>query len=136
MFYGSVGSFYGFLTYIYNKNICLPYLGKTYYYLSLSFLSVQTFPVFLLFLVNIFFILGETTSVNLAKFGISEPFDRIKKLNLTKIKFLFLDRFGVTGVFDFFLSISEPDKRLVKSYSEIFYLTYKNENVLLDSCPN
>ena len=111
------------------------FMGNIYYNISIALLCIQSFPVFLLFLVNVGFVLGETSSIHIAKDGLLSPYQRILKLNCKKIKVLFKRKMAVSGLFDFFLSFKGPEDRLVELQKDYYYKLYLNEDFLLESVP-
>jgi hypothetical protein len=86
-----------------------------------------------MFLVNILFIVTETSTLHIATEGIISPYYRLLSLKCSKIKSLFKDRLNVDSVLELFFSINGPERRFFKVQKEAFYLTYENDEDGLDS---
>ena len=77
LFFGSIGSFYALYYFVKFRNVIRTFHGKFYFNLTIVSLYIQSLPVFLMFLINIFYIcVSICVSVDLhirnsvVKFGI------------------------------------------------------------------
>ena len=122
-----------FFFYVHHHHMIHTRLGTFYYNLSIFCLTIQSFPVFMMFLVNILFIVTETSTLQIATEGIISPYFRLLSLKCSKIKSLFKDRLNVDSVWEFFFSINGPESRFFQVQKEAFYLTYENDQDCLEA---
>ena len=116
----TLGHLYAFFRMKNNKQIILDVLGHRAYVCTIVPHLCFFFAGLGFFLVNLFFVLGDTSAVNLMNTGLKVPMDKVKALSWGKAKLAMEKRLGTSSFVSMMLSFGVPEIRIKNRLIMVF----------------
>lgn len=124
---------YTFFRVKHHKQIIIDTLGNKMYVCTVVPHFLFFFALLGFLVVNLFFVLGDTSAVGLMKTGLKNPFKRVRSIGWNGVKRAFKKRFGSDSIFSVLFSFGIPEIMLKQRLVKEFNRTYNSEVEIVES---